>query len=132
MKATVHWNLHKGGYSIKFPGQPMQYAASVVMENAEFVVVPSLLRKFELSPNRRTVHAHVRGTIVSYSDEPINGEHIRCNPFEFNCFVRANDQKKAVSCGKIALHANRFMEALDLVVDPNTDTRAQLAWKRTE
>ena len=112
---TTHWNLHKQTYSVKEGRAPVYYAASLHLRNCTFIVDARLRALFEAHPNRRTVHALVRGELVS-TDAPMieNGERVRCNPFHFAGFRRAADDALVTHAEEIALYADKTIAAKGL------------------
>jgi len=115
-RASVHWNLQKETYSIKFSGRPVEYAAQVYMTDCVFHIDARLRAQFEAKPSRRTVHALVKGTVVAYDRTDVGGVGVKCNPFKYSAFVRASDERPVDGADAIMLHADKRIEARGLQV----------------
>lgn len=124
--ARVHWNLHKGGYSISVSGQPVQYADAVEMVDCVFHVDEKLRAQFEAHPNRRTVHALIKGRVVGFTPPASLGERVRCNPFLFRGFCRASDEVRVLRAERVALYADRHIEATGLTLDGSVDIHCRI------
>jgi hypothetical protein len=111
---TTHWNLHKQIYSVKRGKDPVYYTPQLVLSDCVFIIDKRLREKFTAKRSRRTVHALIKGRLVSYDAQGIDGETVRCNPFLFDSFVRASDKKKVVAADKIVLHRDKRIEARGL------------------
>lgn len=126
-RAKVHLHVPTGRYSISYSGERVSYVDAVLMRDVEFIVDQRLRAKFEAYPNRRTVHALVKGVIISTTPpSQIGGERVRCNPFLYRGFVRAADEVRAVRAEQLLLLPGGRMEAIGLEVDATTDVRCQL------
>lgn len=127
-RAWVHLNLHNRKFSYKYSGERVSLADAVLMRNCEFHVSARLRKQFEEHPNRRTVHAHVVGEIVSFDVPPdFAGTRLSCNPFTYSTFVRVRDGVKVIRADEVALFPDGHMEARGLVLDTTADTRSVLA-----
>jgi len=130
-RALVHWNLHRNIYSVKILGMrdgkrhPMYYAAQLTLRDCSFRIDGRLRELFERRPTRRTVHAHVVGTIEALAAASIGGERVSCNPFRYRCFATSANQK-AVAAERVVLHPDKRIEAIGITVDPHFDVRAHL------
>jgi len=115
-RASVHWNLHHQIYSIKIGSDPVFHAKQVVLSDCTFHIDARLRAAFEAKPSRRTVHALVRGTLVSTEPRTVtDAVRIRCNPFKFCTFVRAHDETPVKTAALVVLHADRTIEAIGVI-----------------
>jgi hypothetical protein len=111
---TTHWNLHKQIYSVKRGSDHVYYTPQLVLSDCVFIIDKRLREKFNAKRSRRTVHALIKGRLVSYDAKSINGETVRCNPFLFESFVRASDEKKVIAADQVVLHYDKRIEARGL------------------
>jgi len=115
MNAKVHWHITKKMYSVSVRGKVVAYVPEIALAQAVFHVDQRLRTKFEARPSRRTVHALVRGQIVTYAAPPTGmAASILCNPFLYRGFVRATDLAVAQTADLVLLSADRSMEAYGL------------------
>jgi hypothetical protein len=107
----VHWHVSKKIFSVKESGHPVYYVPELTMEDVTFHVDPRLRAMFEAKPSRRTVHAVVKGRIVSRVAEAIAGRTVACNPFAFSGFRFEDDGLPAHRAQRLALRADRRLVA---------------------
>jgi hypothetical protein len=107
----VHWHVTRRIYSVKESGHPVYYVPELTMRDVVFHVDDRLRAMFEARTSRRTVHALVKGRIISPVAETFEGRHIRCNPFAFRGF-RYDDNQEAHKAERLALHRDRSMIAI--------------------
>lgn len=110
VSSHLHIRRHKAGFpaclSVKQPGEPMRYAATLLLKNATFTVGAAGLRRFRAT-GQKNVHAWVRGElldeyrfIIPPADMYTNGagwKEIRYNPVNCDSFQTLDGQpvKKA-------------------------------------
>jgi len=114
-RASVHWNLHKNLYAIKYPGKPVVYAEQVYMTDCVFHIDKRLRALFDERNSRRTVHALIKGTVVDFRKRNLRGEAVSCNPFLYQTFVRKSDGAEALTATAIMLHSDKRIEAVGVV-----------------
>jgi hypothetical protein len=113
--AKVHWHVTKRVYSIAVKGKVIGYVPECTLTNCNFKIDKRLRAAFVAKPSRRTVHALITGTIVSYEADCVQGETVYCNPFKFASFVRALDEREATSAETVLLHSDKRIEAIGLI-----------------
>ena len=113
-RASVHWHLRHHTYSVKVAGERVFEVTSIELKDCTFFIDARLRAMFEAHPNRRTVHALIRGTVVGRPTTPIDGERVNCDPFKYRTFVRQADERPVTTASTVVLHPNRAIEARDL------------------
>jgi hypothetical protein len=113
---STHWNLQRHAFSVKVSGRPVFLVPALRLQNCRFVVDERLRAQFEAQPTRRTVHALIKGTLVGYDVTENDGAVVRCNPFVYRGFVRAEDEANVVSADEVTLLPNRVILARGLVI----------------
>lgn len=123
----VHWHITKRLYSIasRSTGKVIGYAPACELADVKFHIDPRLQRAFKANPRRRTVHALVKGTLVSCDPQPVDGDRVLCNPFRFDTFVRHVDFTPVWKAEHLALYADRRMIAIGVVSDPDSYPASQ-------
>jgi len=114
-RVSTHWNLQKLIYSVKAGSAPVFYVPQLRLRDCTFVIDKRLREKFETKMTCRTVHALVKGTLVGYDEDGIDGERVQCDPFRFSSFVRASDHVAVYRASEVVLHANKTIEAIGLI-----------------
>jgi len=114
-RVSVHWNLHHDAYSVKVAGKPVFLVPQLTLRDCVTVVVPRLRASFEARPQRRTVHALIKGTLVGYDVVPFGGDIVRCNPFKWSGFVD-EDERAVAAADLIVLHPDKKIEVRGLTL----------------
>ncbi len=123
-RARVHWHVTRKTFSVKVSGQPVFYAPAVSLRDCRFLVDARLRAMFVQRPARRTVHALISGVIVGFEAAPIGGEIVKCDPFLYAGFRRADTHETVWSARDVVLHPDRRIEATGLANERERGERA--------
>jgi hypothetical protein len=97
-RVRVHYNLHKGGYSVvsRATGRVVANVGDITLTGVEFRVQPAGLRKIREAKCRQ-VCAYATGTVAAVDTEPALAgmRRVSFNPYRADTFV----------CGAEPVHA---------------------------
>ena len=93
MNVRVSWNRGKGCWSVKVPGEPMQYVNSLCLHDCRFVINHAD-RKKELLTGVPLVHAFLEGKWDEEAWEVEGHWEVHYRPQWDTCFVLRNHPSK--------------------------------------
>jgi len=85
-RVRVHWNLHRGGYSVTVKGRVVDTPAAVCLRNVRFVVSDAGLARIR-KLGRRKVVAWAEGELCSPVEAPAGAPTVTFNPWKGDRFV---------------------------------------------
>jgi len=94
-RVRVHWNLHRGGYSVTVKGRVVATPSRVCLRAVRFVVSDASLARMRRL-GRRKVVAWCEGVICEGCEAHAAGEVVTFNPWRSDRFHVAGDVGRVV------------------------------------
>jgi|SRR5215475_8121477 len=85
-RVRVHWNLHRGGYSVTVGGKVVAKPDAVCLRDVRFVVSDAGLARMRRL-GRRKVVAWADGVVCGCHDATGDGVHVTFNPWKGDRFT---------------------------------------------
>jgi hypothetical protein len=94
-RVRVHWNLHRGGYSVTVGGRVVATPASICLRDCVFVVSDASLARMRRL-GRRKVVAWIEGVVCDDCADHATGDRVTFNPWRADRFHVAGDPTRVV------------------------------------
>ena len=105
-RVFVYWNIHKGGYSIRYRGLVNNWASRIILKDVKYLVGQKGQERVQ-EEGVKNVHAGLSGILVCLEDfetgqfvgdspEPFTDDAVPVtyNPYKYTTFVRRADESK--------------------------------------